>query len=358
MFIYCMSVRIERVLYEYWWSCSGTFLSTTWVDSPPASNQDSRSNPSAHHHVYSRSSSIWREDVVSQKSWFMHFASRDVCASLYLTLNFTAQCSPTSLHHSCNQNPIEKYRPIFPLHGEAPQVHDRLSVSEMASAISANASAASPNLKQQQRSPFFPRADAAVLSSKHSLPETRPQSIEPIYDPGNVHRPLEAWLPGAAQSFYPPKEGPYAPAPVPIKDSACCTADRYLRAFLPENERLRLSMMWYYTRGILDETELLSGLQEKVHLAQESTEWEYVVIGIMDINVYIRLATVGVPLGILPRGETLCAHTVTQPPGVCFSLCIPLCMLPLTFFLIYLLPERVSPTQHDGGLEISRIAIR
>jgi hypothetical protein len=37
---------------------------------------------------------------------------------------------------------------------------------------------------------------------------------------------------------------------------------------------------------------------------------------VLDVNVYIRLATVGLQLAILPRGETLCAHTVTQPPGV------------------------------------------
>ncbi|KAJ2967012.1 hypothetical protein NQ176_g9873 [Zarea fungicola] len=79
-------------------------------------------------------------------------------------------------------------------------------------------------------------------------------------------------------------------------------------------------MLWYYTRGLLDESEFLSGLQEKVLLAQESTGWEFVVIGILDINFYIRLASLGLPLGILPRGETICAHTVTQPPGSVFLL--------------------------------------
>ena len=75
-------------------------------------------------------------------------------------------------------------------------------------------------------------------------------------------------------------------------------------------------MLWYYTRDIMQETEFLSGLQEKVHLAHESSGWECAIIGVLDINVYTRLAAFGVPLGILPRGETLCAHTVTQPPGV------------------------------------------
>lgn len=94
-------------------------------------------------------------------------------------------------------------------------------------------------------------------------------------------------------------------------------AERYLRAFLAEHERLRLSVLWYYTRDISSEDEFLAGLQEKAQFAQESTGWEFAVIGILDVDVYIRLATVGLELGILPRGETLCAHTVTQPPGVC-----------------------------------------
>jgi hypothetical protein len=77
-------------------------------------------------------------------------------------------------------------------------------------------------------------------------------------------------------------------------------------------------MLWYYTRDILNEDgEFSSGLQEKAYLAQKSAGWEFAVIGILDVNVYIRLAAIGLPLAILPRGETLCAHTVTQPPGVC-----------------------------------------
>ncbi|KAL7917325.1 histidine kinase [Trichoderma austrokoningii] len=75
-------------------------------------------------------------------------------------------------------------------------------------------------------------------------------------------------------------------------------------------------MLWYYGRDLGNESELLSGLQEKVCLAQESSGWEYAIVGVLDVNVYIRLATVGVQLAILPRGETLCAHTVTQPPDL------------------------------------------
>lgn len=101
-------------------------------------------------------------------------------------------------------------------------------------------------------------------------------------------------------------------------------------------------MLWYYTRDILrdPEPELLAGLQEKACLAQESTGWEYAVIGLLDVNVYIRLVTVGLQVAILPRGETLCAHTVTQPPGSVFLL--PNMMEDWRF--------RESPYVEQGGL--------
>ncbi|KAL5337247.1 hypothetical protein BJX70DRAFT_399890 [Aspergillus crustosus] len=140
---------------------------------------------------------------------------------------------------------------------------------------------------------FFPKADPAILTSN-------------------------PWSDQFEQAFYP------APAPDAPTSAICGKPpgfdDRYLRAFLAHNERLRLSMLWYYTPDILEQEEFLSGLQEKVHLAKESTGWGFAIIGILDIHVYIRLATVGVELGNLPRGETICGHTVTQPPGSVFLL--------------------------------------
>lgn len=169
-------------------------------------------------------------------------------------------------------------------------------------------------LSGQRTSPFFPKADAAILTSKHAPPSTRPQTVGPVYDRDNADHPIGPWPSNVETAFY-PKTAPYAPASIPEKPVS--SPHRYLRAVLAENERLRLSMLWYYTRDILKEHEFLSGLQEKAHLAQESTGWEFAVIGILDVNFYIRLATVGLQLGILPRGETICAHTVTQTPGVC-----------------------------------------
>ncbi|KAM0421155.1 hypothetical protein ACHAPT_011047 [Fusarium lateritium] len=135
---------------------------------------------------------------------------------------------------------------------------------------------------------FLPKADAVLLSSEHSPPPPRPEVVGPIYDLKQVDEPIGPWSQDLESCFYPPKTDPYAPSSVPDKP---CPSPRYLRAHLAKNERLRLSMLWYYTRDIINEPELLAGLQEKACLAQESTGWDYVVIGILDINVYIRLAT-------------------------------------------------------------------
>ncbi|KAJ5674150.1 histidine kinase HHK3 [Penicillium macrosclerotiorum] len=164
---------------------------------------------------------------------------------------------------------------------------------------------------------FFPKVDEAILTSKHPPPLSRPQTIAPIFDRKNFDRPIRSWSSNIAKTFYPESEA-YGPSLAPEKPLSF--TDRYLRAFLADNERLRLSVLWYYTRDVLKEAEFLSGLQEKAYLAQESLGWEFAVIGILDLDVYIRLATVGLELGILPRGETICAHTVTQPPGNVFLL--------------------------------------
>ncbi|KAL2786355.1 hypothetical protein BJX66DRAFT_312999 [Aspergillus keveii] len=169
---------------------------------------------------------------------------------------------------------------------------------------------------------FLPKADAAILTFRdgHQAPpqQARPTTIGPILDPENLDKPISVLTPEIEASFYPTPD-PNAPTST-IYDKPAGFNDRYLRAYLADNERLRLSMLWYYTRGIEEETELLAGLQEKADLAKECTGWQFSVVGILDIDVYIRLATHGLQLGILPRGETLCAHTVTQPPGSVFLL--------------------------------------
>ncbi|PTD09540.1 hypothetical protein FCULG_00007672 [Fusarium culmorum] len=147
---------------------------------------------------------------------------------------------------------------------------------------------------------FFPTADSTLLSSTvdyHSLPP-RPKAVGPIFDANNFKNPVDPWDLDEQANLYPPKEDPFAPSAIPAEPS--CPSSQYPRSRLAENERLRLD---------LDEhPELLAGFQEKACLAQENSGWEYAVVGLLDVNVYIRLATVGLQLAILPRGETLCTH--------------------------------------------------
>ena len=159
---------------------------------------------------------------------------------------------------------------------------------------------------------FFPKADSAVLSTKHSVPAERPEIVAPIYGP---IKPLEPWSSSFGDSVYPAKTDTYATATIPNRPTNP-VPDRYLHPRLAKNEKLRLSMLWYYARDILQEPEFLSGLQQKVHLARESTDWEFAIIGILDVNAYTRLATAGLPLAKLPRGEATCAHTINQTHGV------------------------------------------
>jgi hypothetical protein len=75
-------------------------------------------------------------------------------------------------------------------------------------------------------------------------------------------------------------------------------------------------MLFYYTRGALEDEGLMSRLQEKVHVAQETVGWEFVIAGLMNHNSYTRMVTVGLPLAVLPRRESTCGHTINQTPGV------------------------------------------
>jgi signal transduction histidine kinase/CheY-like chemotaxis protein len=57
-----------------------------------------------------------------------------------------------------------------------------------------------------------------------------------------------------------------------------------------------------------------------VLLAQESVGWEFVITGLLDHNTYRRVAVVNLPLALLPRRESTCAHTINQQPGTVFNL--------------------------------------
>ncbi|KAF2830928.1 hypothetical protein CC86DRAFT_344075 [Ophiobolus disseminans] len=175
-----------------------------------------------------------------------------------------------------------------------------------------------------KRETFFPKSDATVLQSRHTPPEpeSRPTAVAPILDVENADKALHSWSIDVAESIYPTRDSIWASAPIPTR-TACakeCASDAYLFPVLTRNERLRLTMLFYYTEGALEDQELMSRLQEKVVLAQETVGWEFTIAGLLDHNTYTRMVTVGLPLAVLPRRESTCAHTVNQPPGTVFTL--------------------------------------
>src|SRR3954465_12877221 len=108
-----------------------------------------------------------------------------------------------------------------------------------------------------QRAAFFPKADAAVLSSKHAAPALaeRPTTTAPILDPEHAEKPLDSFSKEELISVYPHKDDVWAPAQIPVM-AQCplqCSADRYLFPALAQNERLRLTMFFYYTHGALED---------------------------------------------------------------------------------------------------------
>jgi len=166
------------------------------------------------------------------------------------------------------------------------------------------------------RQSFFPNADAAVLQTKYSPPATRPTEVGPIFDTENANKALDTWSIERTSNVYPQHTDIWAPVPIPDKHPTLCLTERYLAPVLTRNERLRLTMLFYYTRGALKDDELVSRVQEKVHLARETVGWEFAIAGLLDNNTYTRMVTVGLPLAVLPRRESTCSHTVNQPPGV------------------------------------------
>ena len=168
----------------------------------------------------------------------------------------------------------------------------------------------------RQRTSFFPKSDAAVLRSKHDAPTERPSETAPIFDTDNATKALNIWSVEVAEHVYPDQTDVWAPATIPDSPLLQCAPAGYLFPVLTRNERLRRTLLFYYTRGALEDDELMSRLQEKVYLARDTVGWEFVIAGLLNHNTYTRMVTVGLPLAVLPRRESTCAHTVNQPPGV------------------------------------------
>ncbi|KAK4936276.1 hypothetical protein LTR10_022804 [Elasticomyces elasticus] len=165
---------------------------------------------------------------------------------------------------------------------------------------------------------FFPSADSpAIARDPDQSVKERPQTVGPIFDPKQAKDPLLQFDSHVHECVYgeDPTASPMT-APPPQPD---WLHDHYLSPTLTRNERLRLTVLWYYTRLITQDQPLMTKLQDMVSIVQKYMGWEFAIVGTIDEAVYIRLATANLPLAILPRRESICAHTINQKPGSVFS---------------------------------------
>lgn len=172
-----------------------------------------------------------------------------------------------------------------------------------------------------------PTLDALAVGNQTMQQQSapRPQQVGPIFDPLS-HTAIRPFSDVNYETHYRPLEPNDLHAPVPERPAGF--SDQYLYPTLTRNERARLTMLWYYTRDLTKDDDLLRRLQDKVDLVKEFIGWEFAICGLMDNDVYTRLVTAGLPLAVLPRRESTCAHTILQPSGVSTILPVSLAFCP------------------------------
>jgi hypothetical protein len=152
-----------------------------------------------------------------------------------------------------------------------------------------------------------------------SLP-LRPRSVGPVFDQAHATDPIAEFDRQAHNQNYtnPDPDSVQALPPEQPPDFQ----DAYLMPSLSENERLRLTLFWYYTHAnkMMEDKEFLLALQQKLDLVQAFMGWDFAIMGLISEHVFTRVATAGLPLAILPRRESTCSHTINQPPGSVFML--------------------------------------
>lgn len=105
--------------------------------------------------------------------------------------------------------------------------------------------------------------------------------------------------------------------PTHLTERSTSSPDIYLLPTMTRHERIRLTTVWYYTRNIKIDAELLGKLQEKTDFMADFLGWEITVVSVMGAAFAIRVAASGVTsLGDVPRRGSMCAETITQDPGV------------------------------------------
>ena len=169
-----------------------------------------------------------------------------------------------------------------------------------------------------RRRAFFPKAESGQAHARGDRRELPARATEtaPIFDARSSTAPLLDYDAELFQkSFHVRKSDPAIDYSLPPPRPADFEDD-YLTPMLTPNESLRLMMLWYYSRGVSEDEELLHRIQEKVDLVKEFLGWESALAGLISHNVYESIGQAGFPSIRLPRRETMCGHTLQQQPGV------------------------------------------
>lgn len=162
---------------------------------------------------------------------------------------------------------------------------------------------------------FFPKVDAHAYWNEDAQAGL-PRSAAVAGGPEHIDLPIRAYDEDAFEANYGGgAESCQLVSPEPLQPDTF--SEPYLYPMLTRNERLRLTMLWYHTRDMNQNTELMQRLQEKVDLVKEFLGWDFAICGLVDSNDFTRVVTAGIPVAVLPRRESTCSHTVVQKPGVC-----------------------------------------
>ncbi|KAL1631814.1 hypothetical protein SLS56_004335 [Neofusicoccum ribis] len=136
---------------------------------------------------------------------------------------------------------------------------------------------------------YFPKVERLFKRSDSDTPTQprRPYKLAPVFDPDHADQPLARY--DETQHILSYAEGTTAPLQTPLPSRPADFSSAYLFPSLARNERLRLTMTWYYTRGISEDEELLQKLRNIIKLVRTFIGWEFVIMGILSEDAYTRL---------------------------------------------------------------------
>ncbi|CAD0112106.1 unnamed protein product [Aureobasidium uvarum] len=168
--------------------------------------------------------------------------------------------------------------------------------------------------------PHFPSAEGRSAPKDVRTLPMRPRNVGPVFDAVRISQPIAEFDKQLHTTNYSSSDPVPDPARPPEQPDDF--QDAYLMPSLTENERLRLTLFWYYTHAnkMLEDKDFLLALQQKLDLVQTFMGWDFAIMGLLSEDVFTRVVTAGLPLAILPRRESTCSHTINQPPGTVFML--------------------------------------